>query len=118
MRIVITLMFLLITTNVFSKDDFAIYGAVAETCSEIDTILSLNNENDTITIIDFMESSFQGYLSGLNFFVHEITGNYKRLNEYDTDFMFEFVVDYCQGNPDKSFADALTDYIIILPNIN
>ena len=64
-----------------------------------------------------METSFQGYLSGINFFVHEISGSYKRLNEYSTDFMFEFVVEFCQNNPDKRFTDALTEYILILPNI-
>ena len=117
MKIFTILFFIFFSTHVFSKDNFAIFGAVSNNCSEMDTILSLNNEEDPITIIDFMETSFQGYLSGINFFVHEISGSYKRLNEYSTDFMFEFVVEFCQNNPDKRFTDALTEYILILPNI-
>ena len=101
MKILLTLFFLFFSPYVFSKDNFAVFGAVSNYCSEIDTILSLNNEDDPITIIDFMETSFQGYLSGLNFFVNEISGSYKRLNEYSTDFMFEFIVEYCQNNPKK-----------------
>ena len=117
MKIFTILFFIFFSTHVFYKDNFAIFGAVSNNCSEMDTILSLNNEEDPITIIDFMETSFQGYLSGINFFVHEISGSYKRLNEYSTDFMFEFVVEFCQNNPDKRFTDALTEYILILPNI-
>ena len=117
MKNFVIIFILLFSTQSLSKDNFAIFGAVSESCSEIETILSLNNDDDPITIIDFMETSFQGYLSGINFFVREISGSYKRLNEYSTDFMFEFVVEYCQNNPDKRFTDALTDYILILPNI-
>ena len=117
MKILLAFFVLFFSSHVFSKDNFAIIGAVSNYCSEIDTILSLNNEDDPITIIDFMETSFQGYLSGLNFFVNEISGSYKRLNEYSTDFMFEFIVEYCQNNPKKRFTDALTEYILILPNI-
>tara|TARA_B100001758_G_C18038649_1_gene416882 strand:- start:113 stop:469 length:357 start_codon:yes stop_codon:yes gene_type:complete len=117
MKILLTLSVLFFSSHVFSKDNFVVFGAVSNYCSEIDTILSLNNEDDPITIIDFMETSFQGYLSGLNFFVKEISGSYKRLNEYSTDFMFEFIVEYCQNNPNKRFTDALTEYILILPNI-
>ena len=116
-KTILTVFVLFFSSHVFSKDNFAVFGAVSNYCSEIDTILSLNNEDDPITIIDFMETSFQGYLSGLNFFVNEISGSYKRLNEYSTDFMFEFIVEYCQNNPKKRFTDALTEYILILPNI-
>ena len=117
MKTFILLYILFFSTYSFSKDNFAIFGDVSESCSEIDTIISLNNEDNPITIIDFMKTSFQGYLSGLNFFVNEISGSYKRLNEYSTDFMFEFIVEYCQNNPKKRFTDALTEYILILPNI-
>ena len=81
MKTFILLYILFFSTYSFSKDNFAIFSAVSESCSEIDTIISLNNEDNPITIIDFMKTSFQGYLRGINFFVHGISGSYKRLNE-------------------------------------
>ena len=93
------------------------FGAISNTCSEMDNILSLNIEEDNITLRDYMTATFQGFLSGINFFINEINGSYKRLNEFSTDYLFEFVEVYCKNNPDETFAEALTEYIIMLPDI-
>ena len=103
--------------NSKAEDNFIMFGAISNTCSEMDNILSLNIEEDNITLRDYMTATFQGFLSGINFFINEINGSYKRLNEFSTDYLFEFVEVYCKNNPDETFAEALTEYIIMLPDI-
>ncbi len=117
LRVLIIILLFFFTFNLKADDNYVMFGAVTNTCDEMDNLLSLNFKDDPITIEDYIIATFQGYLSGLNFFVNELTGNFKKLNEFSAEYMFEYVQVYCKNNPNETFADALTDYILILPDI-
>ncbi len=117
LKIVFIFLLIFFTFNLKAEDDYVMYGAVTNSCSEMDNLLSYYIEEDPITIKDYVIATFQGYLSGLNFYINELTGKYKRLNEYSAEYMFEYVKVYCKNNSNETFADALTDFILSLPDI-
>ena len=116
MKILLILFVLLFSSSVVADDDFVIWGAVSSNCLEVQKAMSYNDENDPISMKDFLITSYQGYLSGLNFFVNELSGKYKKLNQHSEDFMFAYVEGYCAENPDEDIATALTTYILTLPD--
>ena len=117
MKILLTFFVLLFSSSVVAEVDFATWGVVAGDCNDFQTGMSMNDESDSISVKTLLIWSFQSYLSGLNFLMYEFSGQWKKLNENSPDFMFAYVENYCNKNPQETLSVILDEYMLILPYI-
>jgi len=118
MKILFVFIVLFFSSSAISKDKYAGWGLIASSCYIFQEAMSLNNEDDPITMKDYFISGFQGYLTGINFWIRETTGKYKMLNENSDVFMFSYIENYCEKNPQENIQTGLIEYLVALPDID
>ncbi len=102
-----------------SNEVFNKMGIVANECNQFENLKDffVDSEKDTISLKSYFISAIQGFLSGINYSYEDRVKSWKNLNHHSTDFMFLYIRDYCNRNPDELIEEGLWEYFFKLPDI-
>ena len=120
MKIFIVIFFLFFfTSSIIAKEQSAATGFIHQPCGGLNELLSENateEEKDWIYLV--IESGVTGYLSGLNFFIETVNnGKYKNLYHHTNAYMRNYLIKFCENNPNKYIMEFALDYVPLLPDL-
>ena len=124
-KILILVLLLIGITNTSFAEQSATVGGITKYCDEtLDAINSTKevDKNKFLTFDRVVEHTVLGFLSGLNFWYEENSGNLKNLWHdivlwEDEDYIYSYVINYCKRNPKDKLIHAAMDYFNTLPDL-